>query len=236
MDLPTQLTKPDTGYLLTGDTVPSNIDLSTISYVGEFLSAPITPFTSDSCTAVRLRDNGEGVSLHSTDFNTDQADDQGWTTVETVIIRFNTRLTHFGHFPVYSNKSALIASWERDMVGYDAAVCVQKYEPWIIETYNTLITSPSTLGIVEKVNGSTSGSPSGNIRGSPISNTRYLNTTGKEFAFSVAHGNSIYQITRDDSQGRNYLPSPTVSPVLPLRTTFLLTKTYFPGRFFWYQR
>ena len=39
MDLPAQFTKPDVGYLLTGDTVPSNIDPSTISYFGKFLSA-----------------------------------------------------------------------------------------------------------------------------------------------------------------------------------------------------
>ena len=37
MDLPTRLTEPN-----IDDTIPSNIDPSTISYIGEFLSAPLT--------------------------------------------------------------------------------------------------------------------------------------------------------------------------------------------------
>jgi len=197
---------------------------------------PLSPSVSDPSIAVRLRDNGEGVSLDSIEFNPDQTDNNGWTTVETVVIRFNTGYTPSGHFPVYSNQSDLITHWTRDEVGYDAAVCVQKYEPWIIESYNTLITSPSTLRIVEKGDGGTPVSPSGKIRGTPISNTRYLNATGKQFAFSVAHGNGIYQITKDDAEGRNYLPSPTASPVLPLRTKFPLTPPYSTGRVFWHHK
>jgi len=40
MELPAELTKTDLSELLANETMPSNIDTSTISYVGEFSSAP----------------------------------------------------------------------------------------------------------------------------------------------------------------------------------------------------
>ena len=48
MDLPTQFTKPDIG-LYDGDSVPSNIDPSKISYASEFLLAHLG-FLSNSHT------------------------------------------------------------------------------------------------------------------------------------------------------------------------------------------
>jgi len=39
MDLPTEFAKPDLSVLDANDTIPSNINLSTISSIGEFLSA-----------------------------------------------------------------------------------------------------------------------------------------------------------------------------------------------------
>ena len=121
-------------------------------------------------------------------------------------------------------------------VGYDAAVCVQKYEPWTVETYNTSTVSPSTFQIVEKGTGSNSSSPDGNIQGVPIATTRYLNTAGKGPAFAVAHGNGINQMVKDSSGDIPYVPSLTVGSVVPSRTTFLLTLTYSLGRVFhqWY--
>ena len=45
MDLPTQFTKPaDLSILQANDTVPSGIDPSTISYIGEFLPGPLALF------------------------------------------------------------------------------------------------------------------------------------------------------------------------------------------------
>ena len=40
VDLPTKFTKPDLSDLHKNDTIPSNINSSTISYVGEFLFVP----------------------------------------------------------------------------------------------------------------------------------------------------------------------------------------------------
>ena len=224
MDLPPEFTKPDLSAFLANDTIPSNINSSTISYVGEFLSAPLPPSASDPCTAAQMPDDGQTISLRSPYFSQDQAGNRGWTTVETVIIRLNNCCVPSSHFPVYSNKSAFVSDWFEVTVGYDAAVCVQKYEPWIVETYNTSIVPPATFRIVEKGNGSNSSSPSGHIQGTPIANFGYLNATGKEFAFAGARANSIFPILEsDDHMDIQYNPSLTVGPVVPLCTTVLLT-------------
>ncbi|KAF9645600.1 hypothetical protein BDM02DRAFT_490337 [Thelephora ganbajun] len=190
--LPTELTIPNLKLLDANDTIPSNIDPSKISYL------------------VKWWNNGVAHSFHTrTILDTGSIGDQGWTTVETVLIRLNTSFTPSGRFPVYSNESVPDANGVQTRIGYDAVVCVQKYEPWIIETYNTSVGSPTALRIVEKGYGSTSLLPSGEIRGNPILNTRSLNTTGKNPAFFVAHDNSINQMVKDNGRDRFYVPSPT---------------------------
>jgi len=190
-------------------------------------------FASNPRTTVKWWNNGVAHSFHTrTILDSGSIGDQGWTTVETVLIRLNTSFTPSGRFPVYSNESLPDANGVESRIGYDAAVCVEKYEPWIIEAYNTSIGSPTALRIVERGDGSTSLLPSGNIRGSPIANTRYLNTTGKNPAFFVAHDNSVNQMVKDNGRDRFYVPSPTVGLVIPLHTTSFLTLVYLTGRFF----
>jgi len=226
MDLPAKLTKPDLSGLDVNYTTPSNIDPSKISVLGEFLSAPLTFFKSNPCSTVRP--NGrEGFFILPI---THAAGDHGWTTVEAAILQLNTSLTPSGHFPVYLNKSSSDASGMETRIGYDAAVCVHKYEPWIIETYNTSTGSSSALQIVEKGDGSTSLLPSGNIRGARITTNRYLNTTGKDSVFHVAHGNGIDRMSEAVTDHGNflgfYIPSPTVGPTVHPYQTCLLTLTY----------
>jgi hypothetical protein len=220
MDLPNTLRTPDLKLLDTNDTIPSNIDPSTISYLGEFFGPP-PMFASNPCNTVKWWNNGVAHSFHTlTIRDAGSIEDQGWTTVETVLIRLNTSFTPSGRFPVYSNESLRDASGVETRIGYDAVVCVEKYEPWIIEAYNTSIGSPAALRIIERGGGSTSLLPSGNIRGPPIANTRYLNTTGKIDAFSVAHDNSINQMVKDNGRDHFYVPSPTVGLVVPSYHTF----------------
>jgi len=139
--------------------------------------------SADGAT-VQAPDNNEGVSLTSiVDDYLPSDGNRGWTSIEAVIVRFNTSFTPSGHCPVRANKTALNGLVTN--LGYDAAVCAQKYEPWIIEAYNTSTGSVSALRIVGGGDGSVSISPSGSIEGgAPIVNTRYLNTTGKSLAFS----------------------------------------------------
>ena len=238
MDLPTGLTKPDLTLLDANDTIPSNIDPSTISYLGEFSSAPLAFFLSNPNITVKWWDNGVAHSFQTRTI-IGAIGDQGWVTVETVLIRLNTTYTPSGRFPVYSNESVPDANGVQTRIGYDAAVCVQKYEPWIIEAYNTTIGSPSALRIVDKVYDGTSSLPSGHIRGDPIVGTRNLNTTGKNPAFYVAHDNSINQMVKDNGRDFFYVPSPTVGPIVSSRLTSILTSTCCicsTGRFFYRRR
>ena len=139
---------------------------------------------------------------------------QGWTTVETVLVRLNTSYTPSGRFPVYS---APDASGMGTRIGYDVVVCVEKYDPWIVEAHNTSIGSPTILRIVENGYGNTS-LPSGRIKGYPIQNTRYLNTTNKDPAFYVAHDNGVNQLSKDNDRF-GYAPTPIVSPATSSRAT-----------------
>ena len=155
---------------------------------------------------------GKAVSLYSIPVP-GLAGDQGWATLETVIIRANTNFTPSGHFPAYSNEGR---SNGVDKIGFDAAVCVQRYESWIIETYNTSVTSPSVLRIVGKENGNHPLLPRGNIQGTPIENTRYLNTTGKNEAFNMIRLLAMDQMLKDANADEPYiLPIRTVGPAVP---------------------
>jgi len=153
--------------------------------------------------------NGEGFSLRSL-YGPYPNGDSEWMTIETVLLRFSSDYAPSGRFPVYVN-SSVDGRW----MGYDAAVCVRKYEPWIIETYNATIVSPSALRVIGKGDDSTPLLPSGDIQGDPIANTRYLNTTGKYHAFAIAHRISIESMTKDNSLDGDYRPYLTVSPVAP---------------------
>ena len=228
MDLPTKFEEFDPWHeLAKNDSLPPNIDPSTISWVCEFLLAPLTFFVSNPRTTVKSPENNASVSL---DYDVQDGSDQEWVVLEAFLIRISTRHSPPGRFPVYQNITT--PSGFRTTVGYDAAVCVLKYEPWVIEAYNSSTGSPSALRIVGKGDSGVSLSPSGKIRGDRIANgTRYLNTTGKDAVFNPARGNGVYQITKDDGLLAWY-PTPAVGPIVPTRTIFLLTSTHSIGRFF----
>ena len=227
MDLPAEFASLDSSRIDPNDTIPSNIDLSKMAFLSGFLSAPLTFFVPNLRTTVLSKDNGDSVTLWS--YITRNPDPTGWTVVESALIRSDTRYTPSGRFPVYLNKSTPGTEY---LIGCDVAVCVHKYEPWIVETYNTSIVPPSVLRVVEKGYGGPSPSPSGNIRGAPITNTRNLNTTGKFPVFLVAYGSSGDQVESENGRSRPYFPFPTVGPVVPPHTTSLLTSTYSTARLF----
>ena len=182
------------------------------------MSVPLAVFASNPHTKVAWGPKGN-IGLDSLEV-LDLAGDQGWATLETFLIRVNSSMDPLNRFPVY---------WGG--VGYDAAVCVQRYESWIIETYNTSATSPSVLRIVGKGNGNPPLLPRGNIRGTPIENTRYLNMTGNSVLFRGSHGTAVVQMLRDTYLDEYFIPIGTVGPSVPLCTIFLLTLTYFTGCF-----
>jgi hypothetical protein len=120
----------------------------------------------------------------------------GWVTVENVLIRLNTTYTPNGQFvrygdPVYDplrNSSS---------IGYDAVACVELYEPWILETYNTSIGLPNSLKIVSKGNEIKDVASGEKNRGTPLTDVnRKLNSTAMLPAYVVAHDNSVNQMLK----------------------------------------
>ena len=74
------------------------------------------------------------------------ADGKGWVSLEHVLIRLNTTYTPNGTFPVLSAQSIPDIAGKPTYIGYDAAVCLQLFEPWVVEVYNST-TGPSTVRI-----------------------------------------------------------------------------------------
>ena len=232
MDLPMQFTKPDLDELMADDTIPSNIDPSTISYLCKFWSAAFF-ISNPRTTAKRIDARNSFVTASNIMLNT--TIDQGWMAVETFFLQLNVSRTPSGHFPVYSTTLAVEYPEKVEVrLGYDAVVCVQRYEPWIIEAYNTSTGSSSASRIIEIGNDSTPLSPSGNIRGDRIMNTRNLNKTGKGLVFEKAYYRSLdLMSTANPISGQvssYYAPTPAVSPAVPPRP--LLTSNYSADCFF----
>jgi hypothetical protein len=216
MNLPASLKKPDLSRL-ENNTIPSDIDPSKVSYLRELLIFSTT-FVSNIRNAVKWWENGVAHSFQSRLIpDTGAVGNQGWTSVETLLIRLNTLFTPFGRFPVHSD-APVANGLPKAMMGYDAAVCVERYEPWIIEAYNTSVGFPtwSIQRVVGKGYGNTP-LPSGQIQGDSIPNgTRYLNTTGKDPAFQMLHENCIVEMVRGNGLGGGrYVPSLMVGHIIP---------------------
>ena len=134
--------------------------------------------------------------------------------IETVLIRMNNSATPNGSFALYGDADPFTGS----RIGYDSAVCVEAYEPYITEVFNSTGVSPSTTRIVNKgaVIEDSDLSPAGAKRRNRISsdfaNTvqRKVNSTGKFDAFVVAHDNSVDQMVKDNGRDMWYAPSPLV--------------------------
>ena len=116
-----------------------------------------------------------------------------------MFVRLNTTYTPNGTFATLG-KALPDATGKQTQIGYDAAICVETYQPWIVETYNSTDLLPLTTRIVSP--GATIQDadeiPLGGRRvGGGLSGVgRTLNSTGKFPAFAVAHDNSVNQMVK----------------------------------------
>ena len=149
-------------------------------------------------------------------------------TVETIAIKLNPGFTHV-RFPKYWNQS--LPNGTEIRVGCDAVVCVQKYEPWIVEAYRPSRLSSFILRVVGGLDDSASLSPSGIIQGPRIGprNPRNLDATGKDIVFSAVYNKSVDRfleanLDRGQPPQCPYCSTDTVGPTAPPRATSLLTR------------
>ena len=77
-------------------------------------------------------------------------DGAGFVTLENIFIRLNTTFAPEGSFSRLSDVSIPDGNGEPTFIGFDAAVCLELYEPWVVELYNSSVAYPNSLRIVDK--------------------------------------------------------------------------------------
>ncbi|RDB19547.1 hypothetical protein Hypma_013386 [Hypsizygus marmoreus] len=198
MDVPTMNPFDASAVLQGNDTLPQDLD------------------PNETALGAAFYDNGVGHSFKSQPLPTDTTDGRGWVTIEHILVRLNTSYTPNGKFPRLSDQSVPDITGKPTFIGYDAAVCVQLFEPWIIETFNSTSGLPSTLRLVEpgsEVRSVDTDKLVERLSGTPLVDpamTRKLNSTKLDEVYDVSHTNSINQMLKDNGRDAFYVPSPTV--------------------------
>ncbi|KAJ3571183.1 hypothetical protein NP233_g3915 [Leucocoprinus birnbaumii] len=167
---------------------------------------------SDILRAAAFWNNGVNHNYFSNPLYNMGTDGTGFVSMEVVLIRLNTTFAAQGQFPVLGQPIPDI-NGTATYIGYDAAVCIEVFEPWIVEVYNNTAGAPTTLRIVEK-NNVVQDSNTGGIKekrmGSAINSanvTQALSSKGLQDVYLVAHQNSINQMLKDNGRDSFYVPS-----------------------------
>ena len=70
--------------------------------------------------------------------------------MENILVRLNTSFAPHGTFGIKGDYSMPDKDGFATFIGYDAAVCLELYEPWVLEVYNSSVGFPSSIRIVDK--------------------------------------------------------------------------------------
>ncbi|KXN81637.1 hypothetical protein AN958_04098 [Leucoagaricus sp. SymC.cos] len=167
---------------------------------------------SKTLTVISFYDNGVNHAYFSKPMYGMGNDDTSFVSLEVVLIRLNTTLASQGEFAIKA-RPLPDENGTTTYIGYDAAVCVEVFEPWVVEVYNNTAGAPTTVRIVEKTNvvgDFNTDNIRENMQGKPISdpNTR-RNLTSKRIqpVYVAAHQNGINQISKDNGRDSYYVPS-----------------------------
>ena len=191
LPLPNVFKTPNPSLLSPNDTLPLGVSKEEVAYIGTFVScADISTFSANLAPA-GFWDNGVAHSFHSQTPITGESGN-GWVGTETVLVRLNNSYTHTASFPVWSTEAIVDASGFSSRIGYDAVVCVEMYEPWIVEIYNSSLGVPTTIAIISK-SASTDFEMDYGKKGPYLdSYTRALNSTGKDPAYYIRYASSLF--------------------------------------------
>jgi len=179
-------------FVSPNDTLPSSVSEEEVAYVGAFvLCAGISIFSADLAPA-KFEDDGRAHSLE-VHMPFDIESGNGWIGTETVLVRLEDSYAPNASFPVWSEDPIGDASGFSSRIGYDAAVCVEMYESWIVQIYNSSLGVPTTMAIVCKSATTDFEPDDGNTGPRLDSYTRALNSTGKTvpYYFRYASGFSF---------------------------------------------
>ncbi|KAK0189510.1 hypothetical protein F5146DRAFT_628992 [Armillaria mellea] len=188
-----------TDILQLNDTLPSTVDVNGTAFAADFT------------------DNGVAHTLKSKPITMGE-EGFGWISIEWVLVRLNTTYALNGTFAAYSDEYVLNENGRETRIGYDAAVCLELYDPYIVETYNSTTGVPSSTGIISQSkeitdSSSVQGAPEEKRTGNPLMGSnvkRQLNSTGLKDVYDTLHGNSVNQMLKDNGRDAYYVPSPTL--------------------------
>ncbi|KAF9033113.1 hypothetical protein BJ165DRAFT_758466 [Panaeolus papilionaceus] len=162
--------------------------------------------------------NGVSNNVKSTNVSLGH-DGRGFVTIENVLIRLNNSYAPHSTFAHRDRDTIPDADGNPTFIGFDAAVCLQLYEPWILDVYNSSTGPPTTMRIRQKVdldnwkNTLWESSSSARLKGNRIvdpSVKRFLNSSGYSPAYIAAHENSVNQVAKDNGRDSFYVPSPSL--------------------------
>ncbi|KAF9448060.1 hypothetical protein P691DRAFT_730398 [Macrolepiota fuliginosa MF-IS2] len=188
--------------LVSGDQDwPSNVDQNKTLYAPNFYN------------------NGVNHAYWSQPLYNMGADDTGFVSLEVILIRLNSTFAAQGSFPIRGDPIP-DANGTATYIGYDAAVCVEVFEPWIVEVYNSTVGTPTTPRIVEKGN-AVGDFKAGGVKEKRMGNQLMTNDNGTDVdgvrktllskriqdVYVVAHQNSVNQILKDNGRDSYYVPS-----------------------------
>ncbi|CAA7269011.1 unnamed protein product [Cyclocybe aegerita] len=166
---------------------------------------------SDISLGAMFWDNGVAHSMKSTPLNMGE-EGKGFVTVENILVRLNTTYAPHGKFDVLGPYPLLNEDGNMTYIGYDAAVCVELYEPWVLEVYNSSSGAPATMRIRDAM--ATLRDLEGeDMKGERITDplvSRGLNSSHMWSAYVAGHQNSVNQIIKDNGRDFYYVPSPTL--------------------------
>ena len=152
------------------------------SRVPAFLCADLTPAYIPNYGLAHSFDNFESTMGES---------GNGWVMLETALVRVDTQYAPSSNFSIlrefHLNRAPVIIT----EIGFDAVVCVEAYEPWIVQIYNSSLGVPTTMAIVGKSASTDFETDYGARDPHPDSYTRALNSTGKDSAFRLGYAGSF---------------------------------------------
>jgi len=177
---------PEVPLLNLNDTLPSGVSEEEVAYYGAFVLCAGISILSVDLAPVRFGDTGNAYSLQGFE-PTIYGSGNGWVGTDTVLIRLDDIFVPNATFPVWSAEQPVNIFGHLNHIGYDAAVCVKMYEPWIVQIYNSSLGVPKTMTIVGKSASTDFETDDGNRGPRLNSYTRALNSTGKESAYSLRY-------------------------------------------------
>jgi len=185
LPLPDELKTPRGPSPIPSYMLPPGVSKEEVADLGAFvLCAGIFIFSVDLAPA-EFEYDGIAHSFHSYMPTTGESGN-GWVSVETVLVRLSDLFVPNATFPVWGS------AWgSTSRIGYDAVVCVEMCEPWIVQIYNSSLGIPTTMAIVSKSATTDFETDDGNRGPRLDSYTRVLNSTDKDFAYLVRYAGSF---------------------------------------------